>query len=109
MFFFFFHILISALRCGEISFNSSEVEFQCYDNSDEFGTVCWARCSYGYILRNDLQEEEQQAALAEIAETAAEDLENAEVTYILLNMMLKNARMSFANFVIMKQTKYKCS
>ena len=74
---------LTAIRCGNVSVNSSEVAFMCYDESDVFGTVCWARCPTGYILRNELQEEEQQAMLREMVAASEAELNRTEVnTYV---------------------------
>ena len=60
----------------------------CYDESDVFGTVCWARCPTGYILRNELQEEEQQEMLREMVAAAEAELNRTEVnTYVKIKKM----------------------
>ena len=71
--------LILAVSCGDLIANTTDIQFMCYEDSRDFGSVCWARCKYGYILRNDKQEDEQEAELSELVDQAQILLDNAMV------------------------------
>ena len=71
--------LIVAVSCGDLIANTTDIQFMCYEDSRDFGSVCWARCKYGYILRNDKQEDEQEAELSALVDQAQTLLDNAMV------------------------------
>ena len=70
------------MTCGVLVANTTDIEFACYEDSRDYGSVCWARCKYGYILRNDKQEEDEEEELSNLIDQAQERLDNAEVRSI---------------------------
>ena len=70
------------MSCGELVANTTDIQFACYEDSRDYGSVCWARCKYGNILRNDKQEEDEEEELSNLVDQAQERLDNAEVMII---------------------------
>lgn len=82
-----FCCVITAITCGDPTANSTDIQFLCSGDSYEFGSVCWARCKYGYILRNEQQEQQEEATLIEMVDQAFIKLNDAKVSLIHLEII----------------------